>query len=174
VFFCGRHRYYKGLDVLVRAAQSIGAPVIIGGDGPERLACERLAKQLGVNVQFVGALSHENLVAHLHACGVFVFPSVARSEAYGIAMLEAHVCGKPVVATQLGTGVEFVNEHDRTGVNVTAGDPDAFAAAVNQLMKDPERRSEMGQYAQQRVLTHFDAAHIARAEYEIYGEVIER
>jgi rhamnosyl/mannosyltransferase len=174
VFFCGRHRYYKGLDILVRAAQSIAAPVVIGGDGPERLACERLAKQLGAGVHFVGSLSQDDLVAHLHACGVFVFPSVARSEAYGIAMLEAHVCGKPVVATRLGTGVEFVNEDDRTGVNVTPGDPDALAAAVNELLKAPERRSAMGQYAQQRVHEHFDAARIARAEYEIYREVIER
>jgi rhamnosyl/mannosyltransferase len=171
VFFCGRHRYYKGLDVLVRAAAAIEAPVVIAGDGPERARCEALAKEGGGQVRFVGALSQEALVAHLHACGAFAFPSVARSEAYGIAMLEAHVCGKPVVATKLGTGVEFVNEDGKTGVNVEPKNPDALAEAINALMADPARRADLGAYAKARVLESFTAETIARQEFEVYREV---
>ncbi len=174
VFFCGRHRYYKGLDVLVEAAARIKAPVVIGGDGPERARCEALAKEGGGHVRFVGALSQEDLVAHLHACGVFAFPSVARSEAYGISMLEAHLCGKPVVATKLGTGVEFVNEDGKTGVNVPPKDAAALAEGINALMADPARRAEMGAHAKARVLDSFTAARIARSEFDIYQEVAGR
>lgn len=171
VFFCGRHRYYKGLDVLVEAASGIKLPVVIAGDGPERARCEALAKEGGGHVRFVGTLSQADLVAHLHACGVFAFPSVARSEAYGLSMLEAHLCGKPVVATKLGTGVEFVNENNKTGVNVPPKDPAALAEAINALMEDRALRAEMGEYARARVLKSFTAAQIAKAEFDVYQEV---
>jgi glycosyltransferase involved in cell wall biosynthesis len=172
VFFCGRHRYYKGLDVLVRASASLDVPVVIAGDGPQRQKCEVFALKRDLPVRFVGSLPDEALVAHLRACGLFAFPSVARSEAYGIAMLEAHLCGKAVVATKLGTGVEFVNEHGKTGLNVKPNDPDALAAAINELMRAPQRRSEMGAYARSRVLESFTAEKIARAEFEIYEEFV--
>jgi rhamnosyl/mannosyltransferase len=171
VFFCGKHRYYKGLDVLVAAASQIDAPIVIAGDGPERARCEALAKEGGVQVRFVGALTQKDLVAHLHACGLFAFPSIARSEAYGISMLEAHLCGKPVVATKLGTGVEFVNVDGETGVNVPPKSPGALAEAINALMADPARRAALGAHAKARVEASFTAERIARAEFELYQEI---
>jgi len=174
VFFCGRHRYYKGLDVLVSTASRIEAPVVIAGDGPDRARCEALAKEGGGHVRFVGALSEAELVAHLHACGLFAFPSVARSEAYGISMLEAHLCGTPVVATKLGTGVEFVNEDGKTGMNVPPNDSVALSEAVNVLMADSVRRESMGAYAKARVHESFTAARIAKAEFDVYQEVAGR
>lgn len=173
VLFSGRHRYYKGLEYLVRAAEDIPVPVVIAGEGPERARMQALANELGVNkVYFPGALSHTDLVAHLHACSVFVFPSVERSEAFGISMLEAQACRKPVVATQLGTGVEFVNEHEKTGFNVPPRDPRALAARVNELLTNEEMRGRMGEYARQRVRAQFDAERIAAREFELYQEVI--
>lgn len=172
VLFSGRHRYYKGIEYLVRAAPHIQAPVVIAGDGPERPRCEALARELGVRIAFPGTLSHAELVAHLHACDVFAFPSVARSEAFGISMLEAQACGKPVVATTLGTGVEWVNLHGQTGLNVPPRDAQALAAAVNELLADPARREKMGAFAQRRVETEFHAEKIARAEFALYQEVL--
>lgn len=172
VLFSGRHRYYKGLEYLVRAAPDIRAPVVIAGDGPERFRCEALARTLGLSVAFPGALSDQELVDHLHGCEVFVLPSVERSEAFGLCMLEAHACRKPVVATRLGTGVEFVNAHGHTGVNVTPRDPKALAEAINALLADPARRQEMGAFARARVEKEFHAEHIARLEYTLYQEVL--
>jgi glycosyltransferase involved in cell wall biosynthesis len=174
VLFSGRHRYYKGIDVLVRAAQSIKATVVIAGDGPERARCEALARDLGVRAVFPGPLSQAALVNHLHGCAVFAFPSVARSEAFGISMLEAHACGKPVVATRLGTGVEFVNADGETGLNVTPGDPEALAEALNRLLDDPALRERMGVCARERVGREFRADHVARREFELYEEVLAR
>ncbi len=174
VLFSGRHRYYKGLENLVRASKRIQAPVVIAGDGPERAACEALAKELDAPVHFPGRLTREDLIAHLHGCDVFAFPSVARSEAYGISMLEAHACGKPVVATTLGTGVEFVNIHTQTGLNVPPRDPVALAEAINILLENPAQRRAMGEFARQRVQTDLHAEHIARREFDVYEEVLTR
>ncbi|NUM54005.1 MAG: glycosyltransferase [Candidatus Hydrogenedentes bacterium] len=172
VLFSGRHRYYKGIEYLVRAAKHIAAPVVIAGDGPERARCMALARDLGATIAFPGALPHEALVAHLHACEVFAFPSVARSEAYGIAMLEAHAAGKPVVATTLGTGVEFVNQHGTTGLNVPPRNPEALASAINRLLADAALRTQMGAAAKQRVETELHAEAIARAEFERYAALL--
>lgn len=174
VFFCGVHRYYKGLPWLVRAAGQINAPVVIAGDGPERASIMQLAAELNLDITFPGALSHAELTAYLHACAVFAFPSVERSEAFGLSMLEAHACGKPVVATRLGTGVEFVNEDCKTGLNVPPKDATAFAEAVNRLLADEGLRAEMGNYARERVRKHFDAETVARQEYELYCSTLQK
>ncbi len=172
VFFCGVHRYYKGLPWLIRAAARIQAPVVIAGDGPERENNQALAAALGLDIAFPGRLSHELLRAYLHACAVFVFPSVERSEAFGLSVLEAHACGAPVVATRLGTGVEYVNEDGKTGLNVPPRDADALAEAVNRLLADASLRQSMGAYARERVRTHFDAESLARQEYELYQQAM--
>lgn len=173
VLFTGRHRYYKGLENLVRAAKAIHAPVVIAGDGPERAHCQSLAKELDVNVFFPGQLSREELIAHLHGCEVFAFPSVERSEAFGISMLEAHACGKPVVATALGTGVEFVNLHGQTGLNVPPRDPAALADAVNTLLDNPNRRRTMGDFARNRIQTELNAEHVAQEEFAVYQQLLD-
>jgi len=173
VLFAGRHRYYKGLRVLVEAAQAIRASVVAAGDGPEREACRRLAEERGVRMFFPGTLTHQQLVDHLHGCEAFVFPSIARSEAFGIALLEAHACGKPAVATTLGTGVEFVNRHGETGLNAPPGDPHALAEAVNVLLDDAAMRDRMGRTARERVRTEFAAERIARREFEVFEELMQ-
>ncbi len=173
VLFAGMHRYYKGLPYLVEAAQDIHARVVIAGDGPERTRCMALAQQLGVDVAFPGSLSHRELVAHLHGCAVFAFPSVERSEAFGISIMEAHACGKPVVGTRLGTGVEFINQHGRTGLNVPPRQPEALAEAVNGLLANPAKRAEMGAYAKARVSRDFHAKTVAKTEFNLYRDVLE-
>ncbi len=172
VLFSGRHRYYKGIEYLVRAAKHIKAPVVIAGDGPERKRCMALARDLDLTIAFPGTLSHDELVAHLHACDVFAFPSVARSEAYGISMLEAHAAGKPVVATTLGTGVEFVNIHGTTGLNVPPKNEEALAAAINRLLGDPALCAQMGAAAKIRVETELHAETVARAEFDRYRKLV--
>lgn len=172
VLYSGRHRYYKGLEFLVRAASAINAPVVIAGEGPESGRCQALARELGVHIHFPGALSQADLVDHLHGSELFVFPSIARSEAYGISMLEAQACGKPVVATALGTGVEFVNLHEETGLNVPPADSDALADAVNTLLADDVLRTRMGETARTRVETELRAETIARREFELYQEAL--
>jgi rhamnosyl/mannosyltransferase len=148
-------------------------PVVIAGDGPESQSLRGLANALGVPVFFPGELTQEDLVAHVNACTVFVFPSVERSEAFGVSILEAHACAKPVVATRLGTGVEFANLDGQTGYNVQPRDPMALAEAVNRLANDDALREQMGAFARKRVETEFHAERAARAAFDVYQEVLK-
>lgn len=172
VFSCGRHVYYKGLDCLVDAAQAIDATVVIGGAGPMTDRLKRQALGAGGRVVFTGVLSEDDLVAHLQACSVFAFPSCERSEAFGLAMLEAQACGKPVVATWLGTGVEHVNLDGVTGLNVPPRDPEALATAVNRLLRNSALAAELGEAGRERVRRHFDAREVARLELDLYKSVL--
>ncbi len=172
VFFCGKHRYYKGLQVLVDAAARIEAPIVIGGDGPERASLMAAASRQGVTMHFPGALSHEELVNHLHACTLFAFPSIARSEAFGVAIMEAHAAGRPVVATRLGTGVEYINVDGETGYNVEPNDPSALAESINALLADPEKARALGAAARLRIETDFRADIIAEREWQCYQEAL--
>lgn len=170
VLFSGMHRYYKGLRYLVEAAASIRAKVVMAGDGPEREATMKLAQELNVDIAFPGRLTHAELVDHLHACAVFAFPSVERSEAFGISIMEAHAAGRPVVGTRLGTGVEFINQQGQTGLNVPPRDPHALAEAINALLDDPQERERMGALARARIERDFDVRAVAKKEFDCYQQ----
>jgi len=95
------------------------------------------------------------VVNHLHACDVFVLPSVLRSEAFGIVQLEAMACGKAVVCTELGTGTSFVNQHQETGLVVPPNDAAALAKAVNYLLANRGIREKYGKAGRKRVEKYF-------------------
>lgn len=172
VLFTGRHRYYKGLEFLVKASNDINGTVIITGEGPQTSELKAMANSIHSDIRFTGKLDQSDLVAHLHACDVFAFPSIERSEAFGISILEAHACGKPVVATALGTGVEFANLHEKTGLNVPPKNSKALAEAINCLLDDPDTRMSMGNFAKNRIENDFHAKSIAEQELALYEEVL--
>ena len=95
-------------------------------------------------MRFVGAVADDELAALYRACDVFVLPSVTRQEAFGVVQLEAMAAGKPVVSTDLGTGVGWVNRHGETGFVVPPRDPVALREAIGRLLADPELQKSMG------------------------------
>lgn len=103
VIFTGRLIREKNVDVLLRALVGVREErgdlrALIVGDGPERPALERLARDLGLAVTFAGFLPrYEDVIAAMKASKVFVLPSTR--EGFGIAALEAMACGLPVVTT---------------------------------------------------------------------------
>lgn len=168
----GRLVYYKGFEHLVRAAKSINGAVVIVGDGPMRTTLEEEARTQGVadRVFFPGEV--DDLVSYYQACDVFVLPSVARSEAFGIVQLEAMACAKPVVNTQIPTGVPFVSLDGVTGITVPPARSDALAAAINRLLDDSQLRHQYGQAALRRVQEEFSPDRVAATARSIYEEVL--
>ncbi len=173
ILFVGRLVPYKGLDVLIRAMTMVDATALVIGESPMRPALEQQAVDCGVGdkVRFLGRLADDEVVAHLHACDVFVLPSVTSAETFGVVQLEAMACGKPVVSTDLCTGVPWVNRHGETGLVVPPQDADALAAALNGLLADPWMRDRMGRSARQRVEGEFTAAHMRTRAAALYQQV---
>jgi len=168
VLSVGRFTYYKGFEHLVAAAEK--APRVrfnIVGDGPEYLAIKGHIAEKGLEnqVRLFGGVDRQTLIHLFRTCDVFCLPSVERTEAFGLVLLEAMYSGKPLITTKLpGSGVTTVNRHGETGLHVRPGDPDALADAILLMEKKPEIRKEMGRLAHQRFL---DAFHIESVSGEI-------
>ena len=132
VLFAGRLVAKKGVQDLLIAMQTVKATCGIIGDGEERQALERTAKALGVEnrVEFFGAVSEEKLYGLLKGCRCFAFPSY--EEGYGIAIAEAILAQRPVVAYALPHYKEVFN--DALTV-VPLGDIQALAKAITNVLE---------------------------------------
>jgi rhamnosyl/mannosyltransferase len=157
LLFVGRHRYYKGLDDLLKAMPEIQGDLLVAGDGPMRAEWERATAglNLGEKVRFLGNVPDAELPTLYRSADAFVLPASARSEAYGIVLVEAMAAGLPCLTTELGTGTSYVVQHEVTGLVVPARTPAALADAANHLLANDSVRRRMGQAAQQRARTEF-------------------
>jgi lipopolysaccharide/colanic/teichoic acid biosynthesis glycosyltransferase/glycosyltransferase involved in cell wall biosynthesis len=174
VLFVGRLVDYKGVDVLLRAMPNLEADVMIIGDGPRRRSMTDLARDLGVSdrVHFLGEVDHDGLLAWCHACDVVVLPSTTRQETFGMVQLEAMLCGRPVVSTDLGTGVAWVNQHERTGLIVRPCDPDALHQALQRLVTDPALGRRLGEAGRARALAEFTDGKMCSSTLSLYEKAV--
>lgn len=170
LLFVGRLVYYKGIGFLLKAMETVnGAELFIVGKGPDEKALKTYVEVHGLSdrVHFISPLPEDQLKAAFADCDIFVFPSVAKSEAFGIVQLEAMVYGKPVINTRLGTSVEYVSLDGITGITVEPEDSKALAAAITKLTVDSELRRKLGENAARRVCEKFSLK-------ENYGNVLNR
>lgn len=174
VLAVGRLVYYKGIEHLVAAMRNVKGQCVIVGDGPLRERLETQVAQLGLKdrVHLVGEADH--LSPYYQACEVFVLPSTAVSEAFGMVQLEAMACGKPVVNTSLRSAVPWVSQDKVTGLTVPPADPMALAGAINRLLDEPALRERYGQAARQRVEEHFTVEKMVAGTLAVYEEVLGR
>lgn len=157
LLFAGRLVPYKGVDVLIRAAAALPVHVTIAGEGPMRARWEQCAREQSsvATFEFTGKVADEELRARMHACDVFVLPSVTPAEAFGVVQLEAMAAGKPVVSTRVRSGVPWVNRDGETGVLVEPNDADALRRALTRLLGDPALRMRLGNGGAARVREEF-------------------
>jgi len=170
LFALGRHVYYKGFDVLIRAMRTVNALLWIGGSGPltAQLAALIASEGVAARVRLVGPIPEDELLAYYQACDAFVLPSVAVAEGFGLVQLEAMYCERPVVATRLGTGVEWVNIDGETGLLVPPGDDAALAAALTRLLTDTALRARLGANGRARVLGEFSERNMVERMLAVY------
>ena len=156
----------KGQDMLIRALPAIrerapGTALVIVGGGPYRTSLQRLAHTFGVSehVVFTGGVPGEELPDHHAMADVFAMPCRTRGagldvEGLGIVYLEASATGVPVVAGRSGGAPETVLDGD-TGIVVDGWDVGAIAAAVGDLLADPQRAAAMGAAGRQWAVDHW-------------------
>jgi glycosyltransferase involved in cell wall biosynthesis len=140
VFFLARldrTHYFKGLHVLIEAlAQIPEAQLIVGGDGEWRSRYEEQARaRLGSRVRFVGDVSEHALPYYYRAADVVALPSIDRTEAFGLVLLEALACGTPVVASRL-PGVRTLVDEGRTGYLTEPGNVFDLAAKLARCLRE--------------------------------------
>ena len=143
------------------------ARFVIVGDGPKRAELEQLAADLSLTdaVRFVG--SRNDIPALLSACDVVALTS--HNEASPVSILEALACGKPVVASNVGSVRETVVDGE-TGRLFPAGDRAAFVGATVDLLNSPEELQRMGAEGRRRVEARWSLEAMVRG----YEELIER
>jgi rhamnosyl/mannosyltransferase len=169
--FVGRLVYYKGVDVLIDAMARCAGTLLLVGDGPLEPALRQRAAALGMDdrVVFAGRVSDEDLPAYYQASDVFVLPSVARTETFGVVQVEAMAAGLPVVSTNLPTGVPWVNQDGLSGLVVPPGNAGRLADAMGRLLLDRELRERLGQNAAARASELFSRERMIAA----FKDVVE-
>jgi glycosyltransferase involved in cell wall biosynthesis len=173
--FVGVLRYYKGLHILLEAAQGTDYPIVIVGAGPIEAELKVQAIQLGLtNIHFFGFLADEDKFALLTLCYGVVFPSHLRSEAFGISLLEGAIFSKPMISSEIGTGTTFINIPDETGLVVPPSDPIALRQAMRYLWEHPEHAAEMGRNAEARYWKYFTAEDMVTAYAKLYRELAQK
>lgn len=157
VLFVGRLVAYKGVDVLINAASALPVHVAVAGDGPMRSVWSARASAIGgcASFEFPGVLSDAEVKAWMHAADVVVLPSITKAEAFGVVQLEAMASGKPVISTNVASGVPWVNRHGETGLVVPPNDATALRTALETLLADAAMRSRLGAAGLRRVQSDF-------------------
>jgi phosphatidylinositol alpha-1,6-mannosyltransferase len=149
---------YKGHDVVLRALSEVVRAVpdvayVIAGDGDDLNYLKRLAVDYGVqkNVIFAGRVSDAELPVLYNACDAFIMCSREDrtrrgilAEGFGIALLEASACGKPVIAGRSG-GIPDAVQDGLTGLLVDPLDSAEAAAAIVRLLKEPDLAKRLGE-----------------------------
>lgn len=175
VLFLGRHRHYKGVDVLIRALSTVEkAHLLIGGTGPESEKWRTLTAELDLEerVTFLGDIPETEKAALYKQADIFVLPAVNRAEAFGIVLLEAMASGLPCITSELGTGTSFVVQHQETGLVVPPNDPIALADALNRLANNEALRQEMGTNGRQRIMREFTIERMVERIEQVYRVVL--
>jgi glycosyltransferase involved in cell wall biosynthesis len=169
----------KGHDVFVRAAALISARrrgvrfVVIGEDKSPQMGyrkfLERLIAELGLSgsVQMPGW--QDDIPGLLSSFTLFV--SAARSEPFGLSIVEAMAAGLPVVAAASEGALEII-EDGLSGKLVPVGDPESLAEAIHDLLDDPFERSRLGRNALLAARQRYSLARMASDTERVYSEVL--
>jgi len=175
VLFVGRLSYYKGVSYLIEVIKDIPTNLVIIGDGPERNKLHRLVKKLQITskVYFLPFQEEEDLICFYHACKFLVLPSIYRSEAFGIVLIEAMTCRKPVISTELGTGTSWANKNNVTGFVVKAKDKKALKKAIERLLFEKDLYQKFSNNAFLRAKKLFREEAMIKKIKEIYLKAVQ-
>lgn len=172
VLAVGRLTYYKGFSYLIEAAaQTPGIHIDLIGHGDEAGQLKKLTTSLKLEerVTFHGILSDAELAQRMVGCDCLCLPSIERTEAFGMVLLEAMYFGKPTIISDVeGSGMGWVVDDGLTGIKVKPADADSLASALSSLAIDPESAVEMGQAGRKKFDEKFEISHAIEELVTIY------
>jgi len=169
----GRLTYYKGHEILIRALSQVDEiQAIIVGKGEKQRELVSLIKHLNLThrVKLQGHCTNEELMALFSQCDCFCLPSLERTEAFGVVLMEAMRYAKPVIASAIqGSGVTWVVEEGKTGLLVPPHNFLALAQALDGMKNNVDSRLKMGQAGYHRFQEIFDIQKVAEKLSNIYS-----
>lgn len=172
VLFAGRLVKAKDLPTLVRAMPLVLASrprtlFVIAGKGKEEQRIRDLVRRKGLerHVRFPGIIPHERLSAYYYASDVFALSSIY--EGTCLVLIEASLCARPIVATDV-SGTDDVMIKDVTGFVVPQRDPARLAEKIAYLLDHPARARKMGQRAREHVRRNFNEEKLAGGLIRMY------
>ncbi|MFA6304866.1 MAG: glycosyltransferase family 4 protein [Patescibacteria group bacterium] len=164
--------YFKGVNYLIKALEILNredVKLIIVGDGDLRPIYEDLAESYGLSekIIFTGYISDSALSGHYHLADIFVLPSIDQSEAFGMVLLEAMACAKPVVAANL-PGVRKVVGINESGRLFKPKDVGQLVTQLKFFLDNPAQAIEYGARGRKRVEETYSWQIITRDLLDIY------
>ena len=169
IFALGRLVAYKGFEYAIEAMTLLPQYCLhIGGTGALQQKLQQKINALGLQdrVKLLGTLSHQERAQQFRNAHIFILPSITKNEAFGIVQVEAMSQGLPVVSCSIdGSGVDYVNAHNISGLVVPPQNPAAIAQAIREIERDYERFSRN---ARARFLQLFTSEKMLDSLYELY------
>lgn len=179
--FIGSFYRYEGLDVLLRAWAQVaadlpGACVLLIGAGEATASLRDDAKRLGIESRtiFAGSVPHAEVSRCYSVCDVLVYPrkSMRLTELVTpLKPLEAMAAAKAVVASDVGGLRELIRDRD-TGMLFPAGDADALARVLTEVVQDSDLRSRLGESARRHVCLEREWRNVVKADLDVYARLI--
>ena len=147
VLYVGRLERRKGVEYLVRAMAGVQrvvprARLVVAGDGPDRRHLMAVARECGTDATFLGRVANADLPAFIQASDIVCSPALG-GESFGIVLLEAMACGRPIVASRIDGYVGLAGDAD-CGLFAPPGDAGAIERACVSLLQNDELRRAMG------------------------------
>jgi len=151
--------------------------IIIGGDGPLTPGLRQQIKEKGLESKVVmtGRIPFSEIHSYFEVCDIFCLSSIERSEAFGVVLLEAMSVGKPLVATNIpGSGANWVNQHDNTGINVPPQDAQALANAFLKISSDSNLKEKFSMQSKSRYQALFTRQAMVDQLLDMYSGMMVR
>jgi glycosyltransferase involved in cell wall biosynthesis len=172
--FVGRLVSYKGVDRMIEAlAQVPNLRLAVIGVGPLEAELKAQAARLGLvdRISWLGRCDERAKNTWLAASDFLILPSVTVAEAFGLVQVEAMLWRKPVIATDLPSGVPQVGVHGETGLIVPPDDVQALAEAMSRLADDVELRSRYGEAGYVRARALYSRAAFDHAVLDLFRSI---
>lgn len=165
----------KGHEYLLRALPVIakdfpGAGILIAGDGRERKNLENLAKELGIQKQVVFTGNVRDVSKVLAAVDIFVLPATWR-EGFGLSVIEAMACRKPVIVTNI-PALDTLVQNKVNGILVEPRQANQLAEAVVFLLKNSSERARLGNTSRKMVEENFTISRMAGEIKDVYEKAV--
>jgi len=147
--------------------------LLMVGDGTERRRLEELTHRKGLDafVNFTGYIPYSEIATYHNKLDIYV--NVSLAESFGVSVLEASACQRPVVASGVG-GLKEVVCHGHTGYLVEPGNIEAVARAICRLIKDPSLREKMGARGRAWVQQNYSLDSSVQQMLRVYHQVLQR